>query len=127
MNKSNKIFFAIAIITYIIIQLWRQTSLPIPKYINSYLTDLACMPIVFGICTFLISKIKNRFIFVNFNTTTLLTLNFALLFEIILPVQSQKYTADFYDIIIYLTGAYIYFFIQHSESNIKTDNYSIVT
>ncbi len=127
MNKRNTLFLITAIITYIIVQFWRWSNTPIPTLVNSYLTDIICMPIVLGLSTIIVSIIKRgQTIFIRFSTVTLLTLLYALIFEGILPHQSAKYTADFYDVIMYILGAYTYFFCQTNQFSIKAGRSTIL-
>ncbi|MFK8038894.1 MAG: hypothetical protein AB8B74_11425 [Crocinitomicaceae bacterium] len=85
------------------------------------------MPIVFGISIIIIKKIKKRrIIHINFATTTFLALYFALIFELVLPLNSSVYTSDFYDVMMYLLGAYLYYFIQFDSCQIKADDCKIL-
>ncbi|MBC8213173.1 MAG: hypothetical protein H8E71_00820 [Candidatus Marinimicrobia bacterium] len=82
---------------------------------SSYLDDLICFPIVF----FIIQWVHRQLYDVNFKLPVfhlfIGVLFFSIIFEIILPQFSNKYTGDFYDIGFYIFGAIIFYFINTSN------------
>ncbi len=115
------IVLIILCVLYITVQVFRFNGIPLPHFINSYLTDLLCMPIVMGIIVIILQKIYQfNNLIVGFNLVTLLTLFFALFFEITLPLTSSEYVQDYNDIIAYFFGAYVFFFAQYSSLNLNS-------
>lgn len=86
---------------------------PIP-YLHAYLDDLVCMPIVLGLTTQIAQWIHpvKEYYYLSPTHILLAVIFYSLLFEWILPVVNpQKYTADIFDILFYLMGATIFYFL----------------
>lgn len=84
-----------------------------PDLINSYATDLICMPFVFIICLFFVRLLKrDNTLVIKPWIIALLCLQYIVVFEIILPMKSSIYTADFIDAVMYIIGSIIFFFMQ---------------
>ncbi len=78
--------------------------------INGYLTDFICV----GLITYLCNYISNRFIFKTPNYiypswfTLFLVVYLSVVFEGILPLYSDQYTADPFDVVAYALGGVFY-------------------
>lgn len=83
-------------------------------FATSYLDDLICIPIVLFIVQFVHRYIdKNDFI-LPISHIILSVAFFSVIFEIILPRFSLRYIGDSLDVVFYLTGAIIFYFINES-------------
>ena len=115
--KKSELFIFIPLVGVYLITLNVKFNNPQDSFLNNYLADLLCMPIVLYLATFGIRFLTNRKeyqlslfqIFVGFSY-------FALLFEIILPFYSIKYTRDFWDIVLYLIGSILFIGFQKMTS-----------
>ncbi len=105
--------FILLIVVYLIIHFFRRQNLYMPTLINSYLTDIICMPIILTICQIGINLI-NRF--KNYRLTLkmilIMPLYYSFIFEFLLPKYSQAYTPDYWDVVCYFLGAILFFFFQ---------------
>lgn len=94
-------------------------NLPVrlPEFFSSYLNDLLCMPVVLSICLFIIRKISKRkeLIISLFSAFSLAAL-YSIYFEIYLPEVTERYTSDTVDVLMYFTGALIFWLVQKSDS-----------
>jgi len=71
------------------------------------------MPIVLTICLQAVHFIKkDAKIRLSLFTTLSLTTLYAVYFEIYLPRVEPRYTADILDVIMYLSGGLIFYFLQ---------------
>ena len=82
------------------------------EFLDSYLDDLMCIPIVF----YLLQCVQ-IFIFRDKYVASPLhiigaVIVFTLMFEIILPNISSRYTADIYDVVFYSIGGLFYITIE---------------
>lgn len=104
-------FFAVLIFLGNLSMLHFEVNLPV--WVTSYLNDLLCMPIVLWICLKAVHIIKrdNR-IHLDLFTIFSITIFYAVYFEWYLPRVEPRYTADWMDIIMYLSGALIFYFMQ---------------
>jgi len=92
---------------------------PNQSFSNHYLADLICMPIIFYIVEGLFRVLK-----INVGLSILKVIfgvvYFSFLFEFLLPQLSEKYTADWLDVIMYSLGGFLYFL---SIKILKPHNY----
>jgi len=71
------------------------------------------MPIVLTICLHVVHFIKkDATLRLSLFTTLSLTALYTIYFEIYLPPIEPRYTADFLDVIMYLSGSLIFYFLQ---------------
>lgn len=107
-----KPYFLIALVLYIAVHLGRLFDYPPLTWINSYLTDFLCMPIILTLCLVGVRFVKQ---IPHFSLSPFMifgmTLFYAILFEWILPNGSSTYTSDFLDVIMYFAGAGVYWLI----------------
>lgn len=94
-------------------------SLPVqmPGFFSSYLNDLLCMPVVLYICLFLIRKFSKRedlkiSLFSAFSLAAL----YSVYFEVYLPEVTERYTSDIVDVLMYFTGAVIFWLVQETDT-----------
>lgn len=108
----HPVFFG-SIGLYVLIRFWRTSTYAIPDWINGYITDLICMPVVLMICLAFVRLIKsNSEIIINKWLIGFLCIEYAILFEWILPQRSSIYTGDWLDVVMYFLGGFIFYFIQ---------------
>lgn len=105
-------FFIVSILLYVAVHVVRACGFHLPEIVNSYLTDLLCMPIVLTLSSLGVRIIKrNPSINLSLSMVLSLTLFYALYFEWFLPLRSQNYTVDWIDVCCYFAGSIIYFVI----------------
>ena len=80
-------------------------------FIHSYLDDFLCPPIVLGFTLFVQQQLTYRN--PNYRLGAMMILFFAIwysfIFEVLLPLASTKYHSDFFDVLAYLLGSFIFF------------------
>lgn len=126
-SRLRQIFFhpifLASISIYVLIRLLRKNNYPLPHWINGHLTDLICLPIVLLICLALVRMLKrDSAIEIKPWLIALICIEYALIFEWILPQKSPIYIADWIDVVMYFLGGLIFFFIQPIFSNEKRTN-----
>jgi Na+-transporting NADH:ubiquinone oxidoreductase subunit NqrB len=105
----NRIGLILGIVLYLFVQYSRKTGLLIPELINSYLTDFICLPLLLSINTFIIRRVFKKKTFTpNYWMVINVILLFFLVFEILLPTSSSKYTQDWWDGLFYLFGGILF-------------------
>ena len=106
-------FFSISVFLYLIVRISRYGFFDLPVFINSYLTDFLCMPIILTLSLVGVRWIKKIPEFILSPVMIFgMTGFYALLFEVILPQYSSKYTQDPIDFILYFCGALLYWFLN---------------
>jgi len=103
-------WFILGLIVWAIIAYLRKLGIVIP-FINDHLTDLYSVPMY----SYTIKKIMNLTYSPNWRPDLKFlagaALNLSIVFEVVLPLLSDRYTADITDVICYFSGAIIYYLI----------------
>jgi len=88
-------------------------GLNLPDCIRFYAADLICMPLVLIVILALLRFFyKNDDFKIPLSAIISLTAYYALFFEWLLPKISQRYTADWLDVLMYAIGATVFYFLQ---------------
>lgn len=103
----------ILLFLYLIILISKKIGLYFPELINSYASDLLCIPIILSVARWVIVYLKNdvriRISPFKIIATVVVT---GFLFEYYLPTQSEIYTSDIVDLFMYGVGGFFYYFFQ---------------
>jgi hypothetical protein len=98
---------------YLLLFLSKKLEWYAPEIINSYLSDLLCMPIVLSLARYGVAYWKNdASLFLDLKHIIAATTAFIVFFEWLLPHQNSLYTADPADVLMYLYGAVIFYHLQ---------------
>jgi len=104
-------YFISSLVVYVILFTTKKLGYSYDSYVMNHLGDSLCLPIVLSFClaflnrTHGLTKISMEMIIVAW-------LSFSILFELILPNYSNKYTGDYLDIVWYGIGGLVFFFYQ---------------
>lgn len=111
---------------YCISLLWKYDIIEAIDFFEFYFADLLAMPLILEFSRVVLNRLKKRekkelsipMITVGFVYT-------AILFEWVLPQYSDKYTADFYDVLCYGIGTvfYMYFVYQIESKKQETQTF----
>jgi len=88
--------------------LYLKIYAPNKSFSNHYLADLICMPLVFYLVEAIFKVLKIKFI-LSITKIIFGVLYFSFLFEFLLPKLSEKYTADWIDVLMYCCGGFLCF------------------
>lgn len=106
----NPMFFLFCTI-YLLVHIGRFLQLGFPIWLNGYLTDLLCMPMVLALSLVGVRWIKKIPDYIlNIRLIIAMTIFYSVYFEMYLPSISSKYTADIIDVSMYFIGAIVYWF-----------------
>ena len=94
----------------------QKLHFPLPGFINNYVNDFLCLPLVLGALTFIIRYLKKDkdFKFPLFFVLLLATY-YSVYFEYYLPKVNRRYTADSIDVVLYFASAIAFFIIQNNK------------
>jgi hypothetical protein len=117
-----RFWFFIAVAAYMAIRCWRLYG-GVPQMLNDYLTDLLCMPIVLTICLAGVRFVKgDATINAGIAMITVVTLQFIILFELVLPAFSSNYRGDWLDVLMYVSGA-LFFAVDDRQQARKLNRF----
>ena len=108
-NSSLRILIILTIV-FVINQLIEFLGINI-VFFNSYLDDLLCFPIILSVILFIHRKwrLKNKYFVLPISHIIISVLIFVVIFELLLPMISLKFTADIFDIVAYIAGSIFFF------------------
>lgn len=115
-----KPYFIIVFIIASCIYTAQQLEIALPALINNYVNDFLCLPIVLSICCYLIRIVKRDTYFkLSLFTILSVTTYYSVYFEYYLPKVNPRYTADIIDVLLYFSGALVYYIMQDSRQKTK--------
>jgi hypothetical protein len=113
MYKKYYIAFSFGIFLYVLQLLAKFNYILLSSWYVNYAADVVCLPLILSITLVLIRKIKRWPFFYLTNGMFVVAISYtSILFEWILPRYFTKYTADIVDIVMYLVGLIIFYFVQ---------------
>ncbi|MGG5208629.1 hypothetical protein ACQWU4_06745 [Chryseobacterium sp. MIQD13] len=110
---KNKIsyWFLLGLVVWVLIIFLRRKGIFIPV-ISNHFTDFITVPMYTCLIEYLMNDILKyqwkpdlKFILSSF-------IYLSLLFEVVCPILSEKFTGDIWDVIAYLTGGLGYYFLK---------------
>ncbi|MGE6355996.1 hypothetical protein ACQKCJ_19175 [Flavobacterium sp. NPDC079362] len=106
---KGRILYWLMVITAAIIYYRQSATLFLPWYVDDYLNDLLCMPLVLGLLLSTIRYLKNDSSF-QFSKSFIagLALYYAVYFEYYLPGVNARYTGDPIDVLLYFLGGFLF-------------------
>ncbi len=114
--------FIVCVLAYLLVRLGRLNILDNPIFVNNYLSDFVCMPIILTLSCVGVRVIKALPNFVlNRSMIFGMTAFYAILFEFILPTQSKLYTSDPWDVVMYFSGAILFYQFQRLNWFVKVE------
>lgn len=95
----------------------QRLSMPLPSFINNYVNDFLCLPLLLGAMEFAVRRLKKDYSFqFSFWFVVLLALYYAIYFEYYLPKVNPRYTSDWIDVVLYFSGGLIFYFSQRNKN-----------
>jgi hypothetical protein len=92
-------------------------EVPLPSWINSYVNDFLCMPILLYLCRYVVRFLRSDSeLLLPYPPIFLLTLFYAVYFEAYLPDIDPRYTADIHDVFLYFAGSGFFIGMQYARA-----------
>ena len=118
MKKNHNIVFTLCLLVYILTKSIRYFKLSNSDFVNYYLTDLVCIPLVLYSIKWIVTRLN---IYKDLKQIPIIavfavTLYWSLYFEYYLPSKSAMHTGDNYDVLMYFIGGAFFLLIQEIMS-----------
>lgn len=114
----NRIVYLILLLVALIIYSRQRMGLPLPVFINNYVNDLLCFPLLLGAMTFGIRFLKKDTSFAfPAGFIVLLASYYSFYFEFYLPKVNTRYTSDWIDVFLYFIGGLVYYYFMKKKIN----------
>ena len=115
-RHPRRLIYLTACLTALGIYTCQRLEVPLPNWINNYVNDLLCLPLVLGCLTQLVRWLKKDADFhFPFVFHLALATYYSWFFEVWLPEISARYTADWFDVLLYFFGAVCYYGISRKR------------
>jgi len=120
MLKKYKIsiWFLLGLISWLVIIIFRRNGIIIP-WVNDYFTDLITIPMYCYLVQYLMNKILGFHWKPNLEFIISSTVYLSILFEIVCPLISNKFTGDIFDVLAYFFGGMGYFIFQNKTQKVR--------
>jgi len=113
MNIIKHPAFVFIIIVAAIIYAAKLMNVTLPKWTSFYLNDLLCMPIVLSLSLAAIRYLKkDDLLYIPPLAIILITAYYSFHFEWLLPQFNSRYTSDWIDVLLYVSGAGVFYAFQ---------------
>ena len=110
--RSNYLWAAMGIA--LLIYGSQRFELPLPAWINNYVNDFLCLPIVLGACQAAVRFLRNdRRLLLPLPLIFLMAFCYSVYFEFFLPDRNLRYTSDGMDVLLYFFGATLFYLIEN--------------
>jgi len=114
---KKAIYWVMALIALTIYSMQRL-NLPLPRFVNNYVNDLLCLPLVLGGITFAIRRLKKDKLFrLPLLFVLFIAAYYSVYFEYYLPQVNPRYTGDFIDVGLYFLGGIAFFLFDKKIKN----------
>ena len=112
----KRIIYIIMALTALSVYSMQKLNVSLPKFVNNYVNDLLCMPLVLGLLTFLIRYFKkDKYFSFLLAFVLLLATYYSIYFEYYLPKINPRYTADWIDVLLYFFSSIAFFIFQNNN------------
>ncbi|WP_344926176.1 hypothetical protein [Aquimarina addita] len=112
-RNLQRLYFPVFGILAIAIYGLQSIQYPLHPILNNYVNDFLCIPIVLWVCLKIIRYLKgNSSLQIPLALQVTVTIIFCLYFEYYLPINNNRYTSDFYDVILYFSGMFFFYFME---------------
>jgi hypothetical protein len=88
---------------------WRWLALPRPAWMQHYLDDFLCLPLVLTATLFLLRFFYGFQLRLSWYQVAFTVLYFSLAFEVFFPTFMPRYTGDWVDALLYAAGGVIFY------------------
>ena len=92
----------------------QKCGIRLPVFVNNHLNDLLIVPINLFAVQLLWGILTGTTVFLRFSIVASSVLFYSIFFEFILPQFNSRYTADWWDVLCYLSGGLLFWLYQYT-------------
>ncbi len=114
--KILHLTFFLFVAVFLVLQILLHLNVNLPNWVVFYVNDFLVMPIVLFICLKAVHLItKKPGIRLSLFSILSLTTFYSIYFEVYLPKVEPRYTGDIWDVVMYVAGSLLFYFLQFRE------------
>ncbi|MDX2072195.1 MAG: hypothetical protein SFV55_27425 [Haliscomenobacter sp.] len=106
-------FLSFLLAFYVVHLVLKFGQVPVPPFFSHYFADLLCMPLLLSCAALIMRWLRaEEGLYLSGAMVLVATLYVSLVFECVLPLFFQRYTADVCDVVMYGVGGGLFFVFQ---------------
>jgi hypothetical protein len=109
-------WFILGCLVWIVVIVPRKLGHPLPViWVNNYLDDLFAVPVIANLTLWFmrVAVIRSNYYVLSAGKVAFIVIYTSLVFEVFLPLISKRYTSDWADVLLYVAGGLIFYFIMN--------------
>lgn len=111
MRRYTLLFLLLAL--YVVHLVLKFGRVPVPLFFSQYFADLLCMPLLLSFTALFMRWFRaEEDLYLSGAMILVATLYVSLIFEYVLPLLFERYTADAWDVVMYGVGGGLFFVFQ---------------
>lgn len=116
--------FCFLLVLYVVHLVLKFGQVPVPVFFSHYFADLLCMPLLLSSAGLFMRWLKaEEGVYLSAAMILVATLYVSLVFEYVLPLLFQRYTADVWDVGVYGIGGGLFYVFQKHLLPISPDKH----
>ena len=114
-NTTKIAIYLLLFIISMVVYVFQKLNITLPKWINNYLNDGIAMLLVLKIVDVVVYYIYKKQITRNIQYVIGIVIYFSFIFEYLYPKFHSRYTADWWDVLVYFIGAIVFLIIENYD------------
>lgn len=114
-NTTKRSIYLLLFIISMVVYMFQKLNIALPKLINNYLNDGIAMLFVLKIVDVVVYNIYQKQLARNIKYVIGIVLYFSFIFEYLYPMFHSRYTADWWDVLVYFIGAIVFLIIENYD------------
>lgn len=114
-NTTKRSIYLLLFIISMVVYVFQKLNITLPKWINNYLNDGIAMLLVLKIVDVVVYYIYKKQITRNIQYVIGIVIYFSFIFEYLYPKFHSRYTADWWDVLVYFIGAMLFLIIENYD------------
>lgn len=111
MRRYSFVWLLLAL--YVVHLVLKFGRVPVPPFFSHYFADLLCMPLLLSVAVLFMRWVRaDADVYLSGVMILIATLYVSLVFECVLPLFFQRYTADVWDVVMYGVGGGLFYVFQ---------------
>lgn len=114
-NTTKRSIYLLHFMISMVVYMFQKLNIALPKLINNYLNDGIAMLLVLKIVDVVVYNIYQKQLARNIKYVIGIVLYFSFIFEYLYPMFHSRYTADWWDVLVYFIGAMVFLIIENYD------------
>lgn len=114
-NTTKRSIYLLLFLISMVVYMFQKLNIALPKLINNYLNDGIAMLLILKIVDVVVYNIYQKQLARNIKYVIGIVIYFSFIFEYLYPMFHSRYTADWWDVLVYFIGAIVFLIIENYD------------